>query len=90
MVPVNHAAVDKAHTENVLAQIDRWLEECGSDKAHILEATIFLTDMNDYAAMNEAWDAWTAPGRAPARACIEAKLAKPEWAVEIKVSAVCK
>ena len=90
MVPENPEADAKAQTENVLAQIDRWLEECGSDKAHILEATIFLTDMNDYAAMNEAWDAWTAPGRASARACIEAKLAKPEWAVEIKVSAVCK
>jgi len=90
MVPENPETDAKAQTENVLAQIDHWLEECGSDKAHILEATIFLTDMNDYAAMNEAWDAWTAPGRAPARACIEAKLAKPEWAVEIKVSAVCK
>ena len=61
MVPENPEADAKAQTENVLAQIDRWLEECGSDKAHILEATIFLTDMNDYAAMNEAWDAWTAP-----------------------------
>ena len=90
MVPENTEADVKGQTQDVLAQIDRWLEECGSDKAHILEATIFLTDMNDYAAMNEAWDAWTAPGRAPARACIEAKLAKPEWAVEIKVSAVCK
>ena len=90
MVPENPEADAKAQTENVLAQIDHWLEECGSDKAHILEATIFLTDMNDYAAINEAWDAWTAPGRTPARACIEAKLAKPEWAVEIKVSAVCK
>ena len=89
-LPENPEADAKAQTENVLAQIDRWLEECDSNKAHILEATIFLTDMNDYAAMNEAWDAWTAPGRAPARACIEAKLAKPEWAVEIKVSAVCK
>ena len=61
MVPENLEADAKAQTENVLAQIDRWLEECCSDKAHILEATIFLTDMNDYAAMNEAWDAWTAP-----------------------------
>ena len=51
----------KRKTENVLAQIDSWLAQCQSDKAHILEATIYLPDMNDYAAMNEAWDAWTAP-----------------------------
>ncbi|STZ76062.1 RidA family protein [Bergeriella denitrificans] len=88
MVPENPEADAKAQTENVLAQIDHWLAQCGSDKRHILEATIFLTDMADYAAMNEAWDAWAAPGRTPARACVEAKLAKPEWKVEIKVSAV--
>ena len=88
MVPENPEADAKAQTENVLAQIDAWLEKCGSSKAHILEATIFLTDMADYAAINEAWDAWVAPNRAPARACVEAKLANAAWKLEIKVSAV--
>lgn len=88
MVPENPQAGVTAQTADVLAQIDHWLQQCGSDKRHILEATIFLADMNDYAAMNEAWDAWVDPERAPARACVEAKLAKAEWAVEIKVSAV--
>ncbi|ASK27898.1 RidA family protein [Neisseria chenwenguii] len=87
MVPENESAGAKAQTENVLAQIDRWLAECGSDKSRIVEATVFLADMADYAAMNEAWDAWVAPSHAPARLCAEAKLAKPEWRVEIKVSA---
>ena len=86
VVPENPEADAKAQTENVLAQIDSWLAQCQSDKAHILEATIYLPDMNDYAAMNEAWDAWTAPERAPARACVEAKLASPDWKVEIKIS----
>lgn len=90
MVPENTEGCAKAQTEDVLAQIDRWLAECGSDKTRILEATIYLPDMADYAAMNEAWDAWVAPGHAPARACVEAKLAKPEWKVEIKVSALQK
>ena len=66
---------------------------CGAaatGKSKLLSATVYLSNIDNFAAMNEAWDAWTAPGRAPARACIEAKLAKPEWAVEIKVSAVCK
>lgn len=89
MVPENTEQADaKTQTTDVLQQIDHWLAQCGSDKQHITEATIFLTDMADYAAMNEAWDAWVAPGHAPARACVEAKLAKSEWKVEIKVSAV--
>ena len=88
MVPENPKADAKAQTENVLAQIDSWLAQCQSDKAHILEATIYLPDMNDYTAMNEVWDAWTAPERAPARACVEAKLASPDWKVEIKITAL--
>ncbi|WP_165008175.1 RidA family protein [Neisseria yangbaofengii] len=88
MVPENTGGNVKAQTENVLAQIDHWLAQCGSDKHHILEATIFLPDLADYAAMNEAWDAWVDPQHSPARACVEAKLANPEWKVEIKVSAV--
>lgn len=88
MVPDNPEADIQAQTENVLAQIDRWLAECGSDKAHITEAVIFLRNMDDYAGMNRAWDEWVAPGRAPARACVEARLADSSWLVEIKVSAV--
>ncbi|UOO82882.1 RidA family protein [Uruburuella testudinis] len=88
MVPERTDADATAQTRDVLAQIDKWLAECGSDKRHILEATIFLPDLNNYDAMNQAWDEWVAPGRAPARACVEAKLANPDWAVEIKVSAV--
>ena len=89
MVPENTEQADaKTQTTDVLAQIDSWLQQCGSSKQHIVEATIYLTDMADYAAMNEAWDAWVDPKHSPARACVEAKLAKPEWKVEIKVSAV--
>ncbi|WP_274584317.1 RidA family protein [Neisseria leonii] len=88
MVPENPEADTRAQTRDVLRQIDYWLNECGSDKNHILEATIFLRDLADYAAMNEAWDEWVNPERAPARACVEAGLADSAWAVEIKVSAV--
>ena len=88
MVPENTEADVKGPTQDVLAHIDCWLEQCGSDKAHILEATVFLADMDGYAAMNEAWDEWVAAGRAPARACVQAGLADSRWAVEIKVSAV--
>lgn len=88
MVPENTDADATAQTRDVLAQIDYWLAQCGSSKQHILEATIYLPDLADYDAMNIAWDEWVAPGHAPARACVEARLAKPEWKVEIKLSAV--
>ena len=79
-----------AQTADVLRQIDDWLAQCGSDKAHIVEATIFLANMADYAGMNAAWDAWVDANHSPARACVEAKLVRGEWLVEIKVSAVVK
>ncbi|HFC3074275.1 TPA: RidA family protein [Neisseria gonorrhoeae] len=87
MVPKNGETAAE-QTADVLAQTDRWLAECGSDKAHVLDAVIYLRDMGDYAEMNGVWDAWVAAGRTPARACVEARLARPEWRVEIKITAV--
>lgn len=90
MVPESLDADVNTQTEEVLAQIDQWLAKCGSDKSHLLEATIFLTDMADYDEMNRAWDKWVDPNNSPARACVQALIAKPEWKVEIKVSALQK
>lgn len=88
MVPETASDNVTEQTRDVLHQIDGWLKQCGSDKQHILEATIFLSNMSDYAGMNEAWDAWVDPKHSPARACVEAKLANPDWKVEIKISAI--
>lgn len=74
-------------TRQVLAAIDRLLAEVGSDKSRILMAQVFLADLADFAGMNAAWDAWVAPGQAPCRATVEARLAKPGWRVEIVVTA---
>jgi enamine deaminase RidA (YjgF/YER057c/UK114 family) len=74
-------------TRQVLDAIDRLLAECGSDKTKILSAQIFLADVGDFAAMNAMWDAWVPAGHTPARATIEAKLAAPQYRVEIKVIA---
>ena len=71
----------------VLASIDRLLAEAGSDKTKILSATIFLPSMADFAAMNAVWEAWVPPGHTPARATVEAKLANPDYKVEIQVVA---
>ena len=74
-------------TRQVLEQIDALLAQAGSDKSKILRAQIFLTDMADFAAMNQAWEAWVVPGHTPARATVQAALADPAWKVEIVVTA---
>ncbi|MGL4766892.1 MAG: RidA family protein [Formosimonas sp.] len=74
-------------TTNILKQIDAYLALAGTDKSKLLTATIYLADMNDFAAMNQAWEAWVSPQGLPTRATVEAKLAAPEFTVEIVVSA---
>jgi enamine deaminase RidA (YjgF/YER057c/UK114 family) len=74
-------------TQQVLAQIDALLLEAGSDKTKILSATIYLPDIADFAAMNAVWEQWVVPGQTPARATVEARLAAPEYRVEIQVVA---
>jgi enamine deaminase RidA (YjgF/YER057c/UK114 family) len=74
-------------TRQVLAAIDSLLGEAGSDKSRILMAQIFLADMADFAAMNAAWDAWVPADAKPCRATVESRLAKPDWRVEIVVTA---
>lgn len=77
----------KGQTRQILAEIDRLLALGASDKTKILRAEIFLADIADFAAMNEVWDCWVAPGFTPARATVEAKLACPDWKIEIVVTA---
>ena len=74
-------------TQDVLATIDGHLKKAGSDKSKLLTATIYLTDMNTFAEMNAVWDGWVAAGNTPARATVEAKLASPNYNVEIMVAA---
>ncbi|MFC0245399.1 RidA family protein [Falsochrobactrum ovis] len=74
-------------TKDILAEVDRLLAEVGSDKTKILQAIIWLSDMNDFAEMNAVWDAWVDPAHTPARATGEAKLATPEYKVEIIITA---
>lgn len=74
-------------TRTCLEKVDALLAEAGSDKTHILQTTIWLDDMTDFAEMNAVWDAWVAEGYAPARACGEAKLAHPDLKVELLVTA---
>jgi enamine deaminase RidA (YjgF/YER057c/UK114 family) len=74
-------------TRQVLEMIDRLLAEAGTDNAHILMAQIYLADLADYDGMNAVWDDWVPPGDAPPRATVQARLARPEWKIEIVVTA---
>lgn len=83
---VNRSGV-KEQAEGTLAIIENLLNKYGSDKAHILNAMIYLSDMKDLPLFNEVWDAWVAKGRTPARACVEAKMAQDTCLVEVCVIA---
>jgi enamine deaminase RidA (YjgF/YER057c/UK114 family) len=74
-------------TKDILDTIDKLLAEAGTDKSKILQAIIWLADMKDFAEMNSVWDKWVDGPNAPARATGEAKLAGPEYLVEIIVTA---
>ena len=76
-----------SQTREVLAAIDALLAKAGTDKTRVLRAQIFLADMADFGGMNAVWDQWVAPGRTPARATVQAALAKPQWKVEIVITA---
>jgi len=77
----------QGQTRQVLDAIDALLARAGSDKTKILRAQIFLADLADFAAMNSVWEAWVVAGHTPPRATVQAALAKPEWKIEIVVTA---
>jgi len=86
-VPPDPSAGITAQTQGLLASVDRLLAQAGSDRAHLLMTTIYLADMADYAALNAVWDDWLPAGCAPARACVEARLADPRMRVEMVFTA---
>ena len=86
-VPADTDADISAQTTSVLEKIDALLDEAGTSRSKVLSATIYLASMEHFAAMNAVWDEWFAAGDAPARTCVEAKLARPTVLVEITVIA---
>lgn len=77
----------QGQTTQVLAAVDALLARVGSDKSKILMAQIFLADLGDFAGMNAVWDAWVVPGQTPPRATVQAALARPDWKIEVVVTA---
>lgn len=74
-------------TRQILAQIDHYLAECGTDKSRLLSAFVMFKDLRDFDAVNEVWDAWVVPGSTPCRTPIETRLYAPQFLVAIQVTA---
>lgn len=90
MVPESGETDIQGQTRDVLAQIDRHLQEAGSDKTRLLRVEIFLANIADIGAMNVVWDQWVSAGSAPPRATVEAKLANPAYKIEVVATAAVK
>jgi enamine deaminase RidA (YjgF/YER057c/UK114 family) len=87
-IVADHPVADAAaQTGQILDKIDQYLKEAGSDKTKMLSATIWLSDIRYYDEMNSVWDKWVPKDAAPARACIEGRLAAPKYLVEIRIVA---
>ena len=86
-VDATHSATVALQTRAVLRKIDERLAAAGTDKSRLLSATIWLTDIDTFEEMNAEWDAWVDPANLPARATVEARLASPEYLVEVAVIA---
>lgn len=84
---VGEGATVAEQTRDCLAHVDRILASAGTSKENILQTIIWLADMSDFAEMNSVWDTWVPAGHTPARATGEAKLAAPQYRVEIIVTA---
>lgn len=89
-VPANLVADAYEQTKSALTEIDTMLARANSDKSQILDATIFIVDKADFAAMNRAWDEWVVKGKAPVRCTVQSGLMKDSYKVEIKIVAAVK
>jgi enamine deaminase RidA (YjgF/YER057c/UK114 family) len=77
----------QGQTRQILERIDHYLREAGTSKSNLLTANLWIKDMAMFSAMNEIWNAWVDPANPPARACVQANMARPEVLVEIMVTA---
>ena len=87
MVPEAGDTDLEGQTRDVLNQIEQRLREAGSDKSRLLRVQIYLSNIDDIQAMNTVWDAWVTPGNTPPRATVEARLANPNYKIEVVATA---
>lgn len=87
ITPKDRSGGVREQTLDILAQIDANLAEAGTDRSKIVNVNIWLKDISTFAEMNEAWLSWVDNDALPARATVEAKLARDDILVEIMVCA---
>ena len=86
-VPSDFEAPLQDQVSSTLSKVDALLAEAGTDKSRLLSAQIWLRDMSDFAEMNEIWNEWIDSENKPARACVEAPMARPNILFEVMVTA---
>lgn len=87
--PISSDQDIRLQTREVLAKVDALLAEAGSDNRHLLSAQVWLKNMaRDFAGFNEEWVAWLPEGHSPARAAVQAEMARPDILVEVMITAV--
>jgi enamine deaminase RidA (YjgF/YER057c/UK114 family) len=89
-VPDDPACDPHSQISQVLQQVDERLASFGSDKTRLLQVTIYLPFPEDFALLNQLWDAWVPDGHAPSRACIHASLAAPGYRIELVIVAATR
>lgn len=72
-----------SQTLALLAQAERTLALAGSSKRQLLQATIYIKHMSERATFNALWAEWLPAGCAPARVCVSAEMASPDYLLEI-------
>ena len=87
LTATDRSADIKGQTQQILDKIDGYLAQAGTNKSNLLQANLWITDMANFAGMNEVWNAWVDPENPPVRACVHAGLAHPSLLLEIMVTA---
>jgi enamine deaminase RidA (YjgF/YER057c/UK114 family) len=77
-------------TRNILQKLDGYLEQAGSDKTRVLSAVVWLKDIADAPRMNSVWESWMPAGFAPSRSCVQSVPGRPEFSVEITLTAALR
>ena len=68
---------------NSLKNLETIMKEAGTDKTKVIKTTIFLTDMGDFAKVNEVYGSFF-EGNYPARSCVAVKELPKAAKVEIE------
>jgi enamine deaminase RidA (YjgF/YER057c/UK114 family) len=87
MTAENKSVGMRQQTEQVLTKIDGLLAKAGTNKSKLLSATVYISDMAQKSAMNDAWLAWIDRKNPPTRACVAVELGSKDTLVEIVVTA---